>query len=146
MKKTMIAAALAAATVFGAASAAQAATSYATTNVNVRSGPGTSYGVVGVLSAGSRVHVNYCNGSWCSIEQGPVHGWASSSYLESAAPSVVIRPPPIIINPPHYHRPWHPHKPWPGKPGKPNKPWPGKPKPPHHKPPMCKIAPGHPCK
>src|SRR5450755_19841 len=103
-KSVLISAAVAVTTLVGAASAAQAATSYATTNVNVRSGPGTGYAVVGVLSAGSTVHVNRCNDSWCSIQQGPVQGWASATYLESARPSVVIVPPPIIIGRPHHHR------------------------------------------
>ena len=113
-----------------------------TSNLNVRSGPGTSYGVVGVLPAGSSVWVGTCTSGWCSVKLGGLTGWANASYLESTYRPPVVIAPSIIIRPPHYHRPpgWHPglgHRPRPPGPGT---------RPPHHKPPMCKIAPGHPCR
>ncbi|MBG1231090.1 SH3 domain-containing protein [Aestuariivirga litoralis] len=118
------------------ASTAEARTATPTTNVNVRSGPGTDYAVLGVLPAGSRVFVGTCSGSWCSVKLGGLSGWASASYLAATyrPPVVIVRPPILIPRPPHHRPPgWRPghghHKP----------PFPGP------KPPMCKIAPGHPC-
>jgi uncharacterized protein YraI len=61
--------------------AASAAPAVATANVNVRSGPGTQFGVVGVLTSGAIVDVQRCTGSWCQIEGRGPDGWVSSSYL-----------------------------------------------------------------
>lgn len=135
-KSILIAAVLGAAALVGVSAAALAAEAFTTSNLNVRSGPDTSYSVLGTLAAGTRVHLNYCSDGWCNVEQGMLHGFASASHLDRTHASVVIVPPPIIFRPPHHHRPWPPHP-------RPPKPWP--PKPPHHKPP-CKIAPGYPCK
>lgn len=84
--------------------AASAAPAYATTNVNVRSGPGTSYGVVDALRRGERVDVQYCQGSWCFVEKSGPNGWVSSNYLDRGGPGVrppVIRPP-VVVQPPVY--------------------------------------------
>lgn len=58
----------------------------ATTTVNVRSGPGTSYRVVGVLQAGDYVDVNRCTGGWCQITMRGPDGWVSSRFLSSDRP------------------------------------------------------------
>ncbi len=63
--------------------AAQAAPATATSNVNVRSGPGTNYSAVDVLQRGERVDVQNCQGSWCYIVQDGPNGWVSSSYLNA---------------------------------------------------------------
>lgn len=63
--------------------AASAASAYASSTVNVRSGPGTGYAVVDVLRPGQRVDVNYCKGNWCFIEQRGADGWVSASYLNA---------------------------------------------------------------
>jgi uncharacterized protein YraI len=118
------------------ATASAATVAHTTTSLNVRSGPGTHYARVATLPAGQTVTLFHCEGSWCSISAGAIHGWASASYLDRAH---VVRPiivqPRIIVRPPHHHRPH-----WPNRPHKPNSP-PHKP----HKP-QCKIAPGFPCK
>ena len=133
-KQTIYSLILALAAVTGVSSSAQAANAFTTTNVNVRSGPGTSYGVVGVLSAGTRVQLNQCRDDWCNIEQGSLHGWASKPYLDKIKASVVVVPVPIIIHRPHFHKPSRPHRPYPLFPG------PSRPKP------HCKIAPGFSCR
>ncbi|GLQ08641.1 hypothetical protein GCM10007913_05730 [Devosia yakushimensis] len=61
--------------------AAQAAPGTVTTNVNVRSGPGTNYAVVDVVRAGTQVDVQRCQGSWCYIAKAGPDGWVSASYL-----------------------------------------------------------------
>lgn len=57
-----------------------------TTNLNVRSGPGTNYAVIDSLPAGSVVDIAGCSGSWCEIAG---TGWSSAAYLaRSGGPSV----------------------------------------------------------
>lgn len=68
--------------------AANAAPGTVTTNVNVRSGPGTNYGVVATARAGERVDVQQCQGSWCFIQKSGPDGWVSSNYLSTSGGSV----------------------------------------------------------
>lgn len=52
-------------------------------NLNVRSGPGTTYKVVGSLKKGAAVKVTKTSGSWSYITS-PVRGWVSCVYLSSS--------------------------------------------------------------
>jgi len=62
--------------------AAFATSAQSTTALNVRSGPGTSYGVVDTLTPGENVEVNECvSNGWCYIEHSGPDGWVSSNYL-----------------------------------------------------------------
>jgi uncharacterized protein YraI len=63
--------------------AASAASAFASSTVNVRSGPGTGYAVVDVLRPGQRVEVDYCKGTWCAIEQRGADGWVNANYLSA---------------------------------------------------------------
>jgi hypothetical protein len=61
-------------------SAVQAA--QATVSLNVRSGPGTSFGVVDTLFAGENVDVQECRSNgWCRISYAGPNGWVSARYL-----------------------------------------------------------------
>jgi len=60
--------------------AAQAYPARAESSVNVRSGPGTQYDVVGQLGPGERVNVSGSAGGWAHIGG----GWVSSNYLTAA--------------------------------------------------------------
>lgn len=74
---TISAAGLLASTLTASATPAQS-----TTALNVRSGPGTSYGVVDTLTPGEQVEVNECaTNGWCYIEHSGPDGWVSSNYL-----------------------------------------------------------------
>lgn len=64
--------------------AAYAAPGTVTSNVNVRSGPGTNYAVVDTVRRGTQVDVQQCQGSWCYIVKSGPDGWVSSSYLTAA--------------------------------------------------------------
>jgi uncharacterized protein YraI len=64
--------------------AAYAAPGTITSNVNVRSGPGTNYGVIDTVRRGTQVDVQQCQGSWCYIVKSGPDGWVSSSYLTAA--------------------------------------------------------------
>ena len=52
-------------------------------NLNVRSGAGTGYRVIGSLRKGTIVTVAESNGSWSRIIS-PISGWVSNSYLSSS--------------------------------------------------------------
>ena len=63
--------------------AAQAAPGTITSNVNVRSGPGTSYGVVDTAVRGTQVDVRQCEGSWCFVQKSGPDGWVAANYLST---------------------------------------------------------------
>lgn len=63
--------------------AAQAAPGTVTSNVNVRSGPGTNYAVVDTARRGEQVDVQRCQGSWCYISKPGPDGWVSANYLSA---------------------------------------------------------------
>lgn len=58
-----------------------------TSALNVRSGPGTSYNVVGGLSRGASANVVGSSGKWYKISYGGGYGYISSSYTSSAPSS-----------------------------------------------------------
>jgi len=82
-KKILPVAAVAFAAFTGLASAQTAIT--ATTDLNVRGGPGPHYPVIGLLEAGASADLNGCldNSKWCRIATGSGEGWVYSDYLSS---------------------------------------------------------------
>lgn len=102
MKKLAITTALAAAAVFGTAAGASAAGSAtATTDLNVRSGPGPQYAPVTVIPNGDPVTVEGCiqGSQWCQIDYDGTTGWAYSAYLTMPyqGQTVVIRQQPAAV-------------------------------------------------
>lgn len=84
-KRLSIAAGFAATSFILSSSAAFATSAQATTALNVRTGPGTSFGVVDTLTPGENVEVNECEeNGWCYIEHEGSDGWVSSRYLQPA--------------------------------------------------------------
>lgn len=65
--------------------AAFAATATATTDLNVRAGPGPQYEVVGVVGAGQSTEITGClqGSKWCQIASNGGQGWVYSDYLTS---------------------------------------------------------------
>lgn len=66
------------------AGAASAETEVAAwTDLNVRSGPGTLYSIVGVVPATEKAMVQGClaDASWCEVTYGDVKGWSAGNYL-----------------------------------------------------------------
>jgi hypothetical protein len=63
------------------AGAGPASPAVVSTDLNVRSGPGTGYGVVATLPAGAQVGVLGCNGGWCRVSFGGGEGYVSARYL-----------------------------------------------------------------
>ncbi|MCQ2427978.1 MAG: SH3 domain-containing protein [Clostridia bacterium] len=54
-------------------------------SLNVRSGPGTSNGIVGTVKNGDRVNVVAIDGGWGKIEKDGLTGWISLSYAVSTS-------------------------------------------------------------
>jgi hypothetical protein len=134
LSKKLIVGGLAAIAFVISAGMALASPGEAISNVNVRSGPGTSYKVVDQLKAGEIVDIAHCQAGWCYVGKPGTDGWVSDSYIQHiASPVIVQRPivvrPNIVVRPPIHHRPPHfrpPHKPRPPV------------KPPHKpRPPIC---------
>jgi hypothetical protein len=104
----------AAVTLFSAGSALAAV---ATTTVNVRSGPGTGYGVVDVLNPGEYVSIRDQSGGWCDISHSGPDGWVSCAYL-TGGPGIPVEPPiavypqvriaPPFFYPHHFHHHYYP--------------------------------------
>jgi SH3-like domain-containing protein len=64
----------------------------ATTDLNVRAGPGTGNPVIGVIGAGEPVSVGACieSGGWCSVAFDGGEGWVSRAYLTGMSGRVVV--------------------------------------------------------
>jgi uncharacterized protein YraI len=65
----------------GGASAQTSAT--ATTDLNMRAGPGPQFPVTGVINAGGAVTISGCmeGSKWCTVVHNGAEGWAYSDYL-----------------------------------------------------------------
>ena len=71
------------ATAMTLASSAFAASAMVTTDLNLRTGPGTNYGRIAAMPGGAIVDVRGCTRgySWCRVYWNGYEGWAASSYL-----------------------------------------------------------------
>lgn len=79
---------------FAGVAAAQVS-AQATADLNVRSGPGPEYPVVGVIMSSESATIDGCieNSKWCQVSASGVEGWAYSDYLMAefdSQPSVVL--------------------------------------------------------
>ncbi len=77
-------------------SAEAASPASATTDLNLRAGPSTSYPVVTVVPQSASVQMYGCNAdtTWCDIAYGQYRGWASANYLaiSQAGQPVAVTP------------------------------------------------------
>jgi len=80
-KKTFLSLSTAAILFAGAASADTEATAW--TDLNMRSGPGPMYSIVGVIPANGAVSVQGClaDASWCTVTRDGAIGWAAGNYM-----------------------------------------------------------------
>lgn len=74
----------------GAASAMTEASAW--TDLNMRSGPGPMYTIIGLIPASGVVQVKGClaDASWCEVSQGDVTGWAAGNYLTAIIDSAPV--------------------------------------------------------
>lgn len=101
--------------ILASAGSALASPAVVTSNVNVRAGPGTSYGVVDIVRRGEFVDLVGCQYAWCYVDKYGSEGWISAAFvdLSSAAqrPAVghgfnILEPPPPSRHVPSYSRPY----------------------------------------
>ncbi len=80
--------------------AALAVPATAQTDLNVRSGPGTQYPVVGSIQDGEAVDVGSCTGSWCRVSFSGGSGFASRRYLAmgGGAPGPAVAAAPYVYD------------------------------------------------
>jgi hypothetical protein len=102
--------AAAAATVLGLSTiAAVAAPAIATTNVNLRQGPGTTYPIVARIPGGAPIDVVGCNGQWCQAAFGGKTGYVIATALGQGGPPPdgpppgYVPPPVVYVTPPAYY-------------------------------------------
>lgn len=79
--KSVLGAALAATLLSTAAYAQTSVTAW--TDLNLRSGPGPQYSIIGVIPTNGEVMVEGCleTASWCKVNHAGMDGWASGDYL-----------------------------------------------------------------
>lgn len=83
---------------------AQTAQAVAATDLNIRSGPGPFYDVVGVIPGGTEVGIDGCldAASWCKVDFDGLAGWSSSDYLavgvDDVATALTSRPATVTVN------------------------------------------------
>ncbi len=79
-----------------AASAETEATAW--TDLNIRSGPGPMYSIVGMIPASETVMVQGClaDASWCAVTHGEVTGWASGNYMTATVENAPVARPPVL--------------------------------------------------
>ncbi len=80
------------ATAILAVSCGVAAAQSPVTDLNMRSGPGTGYRVLGVLPAGAPVAVLGCDGKWCQVNYAGRIGYANGNYLGGDTRTVIVAP------------------------------------------------------
>lgn len=69
------------------ASAADAVSRQTTGDVNMRTGPGTSYEILCVIPNGSSISVTEVTDGWCYAAYGSNQGWVSTQYVSDLSPS-----------------------------------------------------------
>ncbi|WP_410217726.1 DUF1236 domain-containing protein [Paracoccus sp. (in: a-proteobacteria)] len=67
-------------------------TATASTDLNVRSGPGVQHAVVGAIMAGNEVTVRGCidSANWCEVSGDGIEGWSYGDYLNVTAGDEVV--------------------------------------------------------
>lgn len=58
--------------------------------LNIRSGPGTGYKIVGTLKMGTKVNIISTSSTWYKITSGTKSGWVSSKYIKKSIYSVPV--------------------------------------------------------
>jgi hypothetical protein len=85
------------------ATTASAAPATVTMDINLRSGPGSGYAVMGSFRAGTVVDVQECAGRWCAITYGDVRGYVNSTHLAAVVDPGTSRPNAGLIQLGAYH-------------------------------------------
>lgn len=93
-----------------ASAAASAAPALVITNLNLRQGPGTDFGIITTIPGGTTVNVITCTGEWCNVTFGGRGGYVLARNLDMGGPAPVGVVPgpvvveqPIVVGPPVYY-------------------------------------------
>ena len=70
-----------------------------TDNLNLRSGPGLGFDVIGAMPAGSDVRVLSCGPSWCRVVWNDATGFASRRFISSGGPITAAASSTAIVAP-----------------------------------------------
>lgn len=88
---------------------AAAATAEAVTDLNMRTGPGPQYPIIGTIDANASVGINGCTEtrSWCQVSWAGQDGWAYAAYLAPTAEVVAPAPaqPRVVYSDPQVQAP-----------------------------------------
>ena len=89
---TLTTAAVLVTTAMTGAAHAQTAAATATTELNIRSGPGPQFEAVGFIASGDSVTVEGCldASKWCRVSYNGVTGWSYSDYLTADRSGAVV--------------------------------------------------------
>ena len=100
---------------------ATAAPALATTNVNLRAGPGTTYNVIVTIPGGTTIDVAGCNGQWCQVTWQGQNGYVIATSIDQGdADGPSAGGPPPGEPPPGVGRPGGPVAAYPGGPPTPD--------------------------
>lgn len=72
---------------------AHAETATVDSKVNLRTGPGPAFSIVGVIPAGTRLTVEKCTDEWCRVRAGRAHGYISRALLKGGSDSLASAAP-----------------------------------------------------
>jgi uncharacterized protein YraI len=98
----------AAALVIVSAAVADAAPARLASNTNLRTGPGTNFGIITTVPGGAVVNVIRCTAAWCNVLWRGRPGYMIARNLGRAAPVVVrAAPAPVVVVGPPYYGPYY---------------------------------------
>ncbi len=99
VKRVWTRACLAAGFLVLASAAVSAAPAVVITNLNLRQGPGTNFGIITTIPGGATVNVVTCSGEWCNVTFGDRGGYVLARSLDMGAPGPV-GPAPVVVEQP----------------------------------------------
>lgn len=70
-----------------------------TANLNMRSGPSTSYSIVKTIPRGTSVEITGTSGTWKKVVYGSYTGWCSGNYLTASSAPAPAAPAPVVTEP-----------------------------------------------
>ncbi|WP_299933898.1 SH3 domain-containing protein [uncultured Pelagimonas sp.] len=94
MKKLLISAIIAAASIGATTASASSAWIEHGVKLNARSGPGTHYNVIGTFHACTQIHVVGWQHGWAKVSYNHNHYWVAGKYLQNHACTNHYKPKP----------------------------------------------------
>jgi uncharacterized protein YraI len=73
--------------VLGLSFSSFAQNAYTKTNLNLRRGPSTDFGIIQVVPISAELAVLTCNGDWCNVEYKGISGYVNKKYIIKSDPN-----------------------------------------------------------